>query len=147
MFERKKGRCQSNQSEMRFLFFVKKKKQQGSIPPNPFAIHIRSFTPYVRFKRSFENGSPIQIALVVFDLVLFILVVCQRRCSSWLGGFFESALAGCGVGRFQLSLFFFAQSCAGRVFSSLEPGTEIWPVASRVERLPPVDANCLVGVI
>lgn len=143
----KKGGCQSNQSEMRFLFFCKKKKKnkKGSIPSNPFTIHIRSFTSYVRFKRSFENGSPVQITLVVFDLVFFILVVCQRRCGSCLGGIFESGLASRGIGRFQLSLFFFAQSCAGRVFSSLEPGTKIWPVAGRVERLPPVDANYLVG--
>ena len=148
MFKRKKreGVNQTNLKCASFFCKKKKKEQQGSIPSNPFAIHIRSFTANVRLKRSFENGSPVQITLVVFDLVFFILVIWQRRCGSCLGGIFESALAGRGIGRFQLSLFFFAQSCAGRVFSSLEPGTEIWPVTGRIERLPPVDANCLVAV-
>ena len=46
------------------------------LPLEPFAIHIRSFTTNITFKRPFQNCRPIQIALGS-DIILIVQLGCD----------------------------------------------------------------------
>jgi hypothetical protein len=101
---------------------------KGLLPLQHLPIHIRPFTTDVRLHHSLQHGRPIEIASIVFNVVIITIIF----------PLFFVSLSALHSSKTQMPPRF--------LFAFNKARTKIGPVPSRIKRLPPIFGKCRVRI-